>query len=363
MRPHGATPPAGLKKTFTVILTSFNMVNIPAQMPERFGVTRSEFETEIMPAGQPVIMRGLVADWPILAASTESTDALAAYLKKFESGSKLNTMITRPHEKGRYFYNADMTGFNFEKREIGLSTIIDKLLEIAGDKEPMGIYAGSAEARDATPGFDIENPMPLLNSELLPRIWLGNKSRVAAHYDISRNIACCVAGRRRFTVFPPEQAANLYHGPFEFTMAGPPASLVDFHAPNYARYPRFRDAEKAGLVAQLEPGDAIYIPSLWWHHVEAFDPFSLLVNYWWTEPHAEFGFESLLLAIHDLRDQPETERMAWKAFFDHYVFGGNQENMADHIPAQWQTVLGKPSAERTQMMMRYIMSRLDARLD
>ena len=85
-------------------------------------------------------------------------------------------------------------------------------------------------------------------------------------------------------LFPSGQIKNLYVGPLDFTLSGQAISLVDFHAPDFERFPRFKLALQHAQVAELEPGDAIYIPSLWFHHVESFDPLSILMNYWWR-PH------------------------------------------------------------------------------
>jgi hypothetical protein len=334
------------------------MVNIDKQVPQRIGVTRQVFEEEILPAGQPVVLKAMVSDWPVVAAGRNSAHALADYLKAMDRGAPVETFIGKPEMQGRYFYNSDMTGFNYEKGATSLSSIVDQLLKMAEGPPPLMIYAGSAPASEAMPGFAPENPMPLLNPGIEPRLWLGNSSRVAAHYDNSRNIACCVAGTRRFTIFPPDQIGNLYLGPLEFTMAGPPASMVDFHAPDYARYPKFRDAEKAGMIAELEPGDALYMPALWWHHVEAEGPFNLLVNYWWMPPNAGSTFESVMLALLNLRDQPDADKQAWRAFFDHYVFGVDAVNVSDHLPEHWRTVTGPKAKERDDMVMSFIMGRL-----
>jgi hypothetical protein len=337
------------------------MLRIEKRVAERSDVTRPIFEEEIVPAGQPVLLKGLVNHWSVARAAARSSVALGDYLKARDNGTPVETFVGQPEMQGRYFYNADMSGFNYQKGAATLSNLIDQLLKAADGPPPLMIYAGSAPSGQAVPGFETENQMPLLDPDVEPRLWIGNSSRIAAHYDNSRNIACCISGTRRFTIFPPDQIGNLYLGPLEFNMAGPPASMVDFHAPDYARYPKFREAEQAALVAELEPGDALYMPSLWWHHVEAEGPFNLLVNYWWAPEKAGPAFESILLAMLDIRDQDDADKAAWKNFFDHFVFGPDAANIADHLPTKWQTVTGPKTAARDQMVMNFIKSRLAKR--
>src|SRR3546814_4100254 len=74
--------------------------------------------------------------------------------------------------------------------------------------------------------------------DAVPRVWIGNATHVSTHYDVSSNLACVVAGRRRFTLFPPDQIANLYVGPLDVTMAGQPASMVDLAAPDLTQIGR-----------------------------------------------------------------------------------------------------------------------------
>ena len=327
-------------------------------VPIRHNVTKQIFEDEILPQGEPVILKDLVSDWPVVHAALQSRNDLGSYLKQHDSGVAIETFVGQPEMKGRYFYNQEMTGFNYEKGETTLSHIVDQLLLTAEGPPPLMIYAGSAPSGATMPDFSRQNPMPLLNSEIEPRLWLGNTSRVAAHYDNSRNIACCIAGTRRFTLFAPEQIANLYVGPLEFTMAGPPASMVDFDNPDYDRYPKFREAEEAALIAELEPGDAIYIPSLWWHHVEASGPLNMLANYWWMPKCAGPALEAVLLALMTIRDQPEPEKQAWKAFFEHYVFGSEADQVADHLPKKWQTVTGPKTPGRDAFILSYIIKQI-----
>ena len=159
-------------------------------------------------------------------------------------------------------------------------------------------------------GLHDANHVDLGDRQPIESIWIGTRTRIAAHNDFPNNLACCAVGRRRFTLFPPEQFANLYIGPLDFTPAGRPVSMVDLHEPDFEAFPRFRDALKTAQVAELEPGDAIFIPSMWWHHVEALDPFNVLVNYWWRDtpalPRPAAGCaQHALLAIRDLPPRRE----------------------------------------------------------
>jgi len=202
----------------------------------------------------------------------------------------------------------------------------------------------------------------VLDPSVAPRIWIGNHVVTPAHFDESNNIACVVAGRRRFTLFPPGAIGDLYIGPIGYAPTGTPISLVDFAHPDERRFPRFKDALAVAQVAELEPGDAIYIPALWWHHVESLARHNVLVNYWWkgwagAGARADSALDSLLLAILNLRHLPAPERRKWSAIFEHYVFGAN-EATASHIPAHRRGVLGDISPELAQQVREFLIGKL-----
>ena len=202
--------------------------------------------------------------------------------------------------------------------------------------------------------------MPLLDELVEPRMWIGNAVKVNTHFDLAHNIACVVGGRRRFTLFPPEQLPNLYVGPIEFTISGPPISMVALSNPDFGRFPRFTAALAASQRAELEPGDALYIPYGWWHHVEALTPFNVLANYWWNEARqAGSPFDSMLHAILAVRDLPPEQRAVWRTMFEHYVFQSGDESMA-HLPREQRGMLGPPSPER-EKAIRAILTRAFSR--
>lgn len=322
------------------------------------------FHDEIVPAYRPVVIRGLVRDWPVTRAAGEGGAALAAYLKRFEGDEPVGTKTAPAAVKGRFAYDAAITGFNYHKERMKVSDALDRLVALSTEESPPAFAIQSASAPRFFPGFHDENRLPFLPDSVAPRLWIGNAVIVAAHYDTTENIACCVAGRRRFTLFPPSQARGLYPGPFELTPAGPIVSMVDFDRPDLDRFPLFTEAMAASLVVELEPGDALHIPYLWWHHVRSLEPINLLVNFWWKasgNTH-EFGSEAMLLAMMAIKNLPESRRDAWRALFGHYVFGDDGPP-GTHLPPERRGVQGEMTAGEVTALRTGIARRLAPHLE
>jgi hypothetical protein len=321
---------------------------------------------EVLASGRPAVLRGFVQAWP--AANLESPAAVVEYLRRFDSGSPVDAVMTAPEVAGRIFYDQAMKGFNFIRNRLPISTIAEQVLRYSASGRAPAVAAQSALIRDCLPGFSAENPLTLLNEAVLPRIWLGNAITTPTHLDEWNNIGCVVSGRRRFTLFPPQQIANLYIGPLDFAPTGAPMSLVSLHDPDFQRFPRFREALAAAVSAELGPGDAIFIPPLWWHHVESLERFNVLVNYWWhaasdgqgaaaANVAEASGFDTLIHALLNLRTLPPATREAWQALFDHFVFG-TQADITGHIPAHRHGILGSLSPEDVVRLRAYLKGRL-----
>ncbi|MDJ0276979.1 cupin-like domain-containing protein [Sphingomonas sp. 2R-10] len=308
----------------------------------------------LLDTARPVVLRGLAADWPAVAAAGHGHDAMAAYLRRFDGGRPLGLFAGAPEIDGRFFYRDDMRGFNFERGQIPLPVLLDALLQAADAPTPPALYAGASAAKEHFPGWTRDNVLPLPTGDATARVWIGNGSRVSAHFDMASNVAVVVAGRRRVVLFPPEQVANLYIGPLDVTMAGQPATMVDIERPDLARFPRFAKAQAHAVVADLAPGDAILIPTLWWHEIRASGALNVLVNYWWTRGTPDAPFLALVHAILAVRDRPAAERAALRTWFDHYVFGDDAAGVADHLPVAARGILGAPGAERDARIRGYL---------
>jgi hypothetical protein len=329
---------------------------------EHSGLSVEQIRRDVLPDKRPAVLRGLVREWRAVRESSNSPASLLGYLQALDSGAPVDALMTLPEADGQIAYNAAMSGFNFIRNRLPLSEIATQVLRYAKFSNPPAVAAQSALIRDCLPGFAAENALTLFDSSIQPRIWLGNRITTPTHVDEWNNVACVVAGKRRFTLFPPEQVANLYVGPLDFAPTGAAMSMVSLRDPDFARYPRFRDALAVAEVAVLEAGDCIFIPPLWWHHVESLEPFNVLVNYWWHDPlgedsKADSAFDALLHGILSIRGLPPASRAAWRAFFEHYVFGAHADAI-EHIPPERRGILGCLSQEQLNALRAHLAKKL-----
>jgi Cupin-like domain len=312
----------------------------PTEFPAR-ELTRERFLKEIVAQCRPVVLRGLVGAWPAVRAARDSPRELVRYLTAFDAGAQIEVFFGEPAIAGKYYYGENLKGFNFERRALPFGQAMQAILGAVDAPGGKSVYAGSMPCRQCLPQFGPDNPMPLLAPETPPRLWLGTASNVSSHYDTFDNLACVIAGRRRFTLYAPELIGRLYVGPIDHTMAGPPVSLAASSTEDAARFPLFQQIRDQAWVCELGPGDALYLPKLWWHQVESLEAFNGLVNYWWDAfaIGADSPYTSLLLAMIMIAERPPAERQAWKAFFDHYVFR-TQGHPLGHLPAAEHGLLG-----------------------
>lgn len=291
-------------------------------------LTPQDFATGVHASGQPAILKGVVKDWPAVKSGRQSDEALVDYLKAHDNGQVAGVYVGAPEIRGNFFYGTNTCNENFRHGPTPIPMALDRLLQERANANPQSIYVQSAIIAKHMPGFAVENRLDLLPG-VEPRIWIGNAAVTRAHYDLNYNIACVVAGRRRFHLFPPEQLVNLYPGPFDRTIGGVPVSMVDAENPDLNRYPRFAEAQKTRLTVELEAGDALYIPYGWWHQVHSLSRFNVLVNYWWDDaPQPAAPYDALFHAILAIRDMPKDHQALWKTVFDYYVFTGGGDPLA-----------------------------------
>src|SRR5206468_1497977 len=124
-------------------------------------------------------------------------------------------------------------------------------------------------------------------------LWIGQYGVTAqCHYDASDNFYIQLQGKKRFVMFPPEANQNLYLYSAIHSMN----RRSQFNFEETMEKQRDNNADLDGIVndwfsgvanltasvAILEPGDVLYMPPFWFHHVTAlgYDPPSLSYNMW-----------------------------------------------------------------------------------
>jgi hypothetical protein len=311
--------------------------------------------------GKPMVIRGLVRDWPIVQLALQSDTAFARRLAELDNGADVNTLMIAPDADGIIGYSSDMGEFNYRHFKVPITLGLQRLAGYSRRADAPGLAIQSVPLRDCLPGLLADHRLPFLDPAIEPRLWMGNRTVTPTHFDSQQNIACVVCGTRRFTLFPPEQLPNLYVGPLDFAPTGAAISMARLDRPDDPRYPRLKLALQAAQAADLGEGDAIYIPPLWWHHVESLEQLNALVNYWWStlsvpgyhSGHARAALFHCLLAFRAL---PPAERAAWRNLLDYYVFGG-QDAFA-HIPERRRGVLGPLTPGTVEQLQRLARSDL-----
>ncbi len=322
-----------------------------------------QFQRDLYFSAQPVVMRGIAKDWEAVAAARQSPLIFGTWLKSAVGSKEVNILTGKDPDDSTFFYDDNLVDINFERGSMPFDRFVDTIIESYGDASAANLYLQGTEARNLSAELRNALRLPYAPASSEPSVWMGNETTAQTHFDLSQNVAVVVSGTRRFTLFPPEQIANLYMGPVEYAPCGTPISMVRLDSPDFAKHPRFEEALSHAQQAELEPGDAVFIPYMWWHQVQAKGQMTMLVNYWWNE-YDDFGspMYSMLHTILTIRDMPPAMRSAWKAMFDHFVFGDGAQSM-DHMPMQMRGGLGPVSPAMRQNLWRGIAAGIAPHLD
>ena len=150
-------------------------------------------------------------------------------------------------------------------------------------------YLNQAPLRDY-PALERELDVPglALGRVFALNLWVGSKTRSGLHFDNADNLFGQIYGKKRALLVGPAHSRYLY--PFA---DNPSKSRIDLEAPDLARYPKCSRAEI--WECALEPGDALYMPRGWWHHIASEDV-SISVNCWHGDSLSELEYIRLSLA-------------------------------------------------------------------
>lgn len=236
--------------------------------------SRAEFMARVRGA-RPFIVRGCIDHWPLYRSLSQLATPAAKlqHLSRLLPQRKVRFTHLPPEEKGVFGYNDGVRqSFAFNTQRLRFPEFADACVKTMEDGASGTLYMQNL-------------PLPELHAQLgvldqpegfapiaPPSFWIGTGGqKVALHSDAFRNIITMLAGRKRLTLFAPDELPNLYIAPPDRRVGGSLGSLVKLTEPDFDKFPKFRAALQRSHVAVLEPGEILYLPSLWWHHVESFD--------------------------------------------------------------------------------------------
>lgn len=242
---------------------------------------------ELMSENKPVVVLGSK-----LAKSAERWDL--DYLERHMGDSDFTVFLSRNH-KFKYYDDKKVTSSEdfkppTKKLDMKLPEFIKRLKEWKkGDdrlylQQGLNNTVGPAIVHDflnfdwnfCTSKQSKHNWGPLTSNLLL----IGMEGNVTpCHYDEQQNLFAQVRGFKRCILFPPDQFECLYPHPVHHPHDR--QSMVDFDRPDNVRFPKFREAK--GFQTVIGPGEVLYIPMYWWHHVESLmrGTYTVTVNFWY----------------------------------------------------------------------------------
>lgn len=265
--------------------------------------------------------------------------------------------------KGRVGFRGDTLRPNFERKTLPFSKFLARLAHLSGESDCLSVAMQTAplsqyldhQWQDFKWGF-----WP----DVVPRVWIGNRTLTVAHYDDADNIAVVAKGRRRFRLFPPAAAQYLYVAPLEHAPSGAPITMVDPRSPDYDRYPDYARAEALSQVVELAEGDAIFIPALWWHEVESLDDVNVLINYWSggtiARDYDVHPIEALIILRAALAGRTQPHREAWRELFEAWAF---KDDPLAHMPDELKGVLSDSYDEVAVQRLAQVIERISARIN
>lgn len=231
--------------------------------------TAAEFRRRWFDTRTPVVLRGLVRSWP--ACRTWSPASLAA---RFAAQPVEVMRVDNDEQRGASPYR--------ERSVMPFGELVARLAEPAGGD----LYLVAQNRLLADPAFDAL----WADMDLAPdwfdasartthvSLWMSPQGAVTPlHYDMQNTLLAQVHGTKRVIVASPTDTPHLYKGPVGYSLADPEPSAS-------AAFPRL--AQAALYETELAPGDALFLPGEWWHHVRSLTPsISLsLNNFAWSSP-------------------------------------------------------------------------------
>lgn len=216
----------------------------------RAGVGPDELFERYYATNTPVVLTDVVTTWPAFRKWTPE------YLKKKVGGVTIAVTDGRESDPDYDMKTKEHT------REVKLGDFVDRLRRTPRSND---FYAVAQNQNIDRPELQVLWKDVKLDPELLrvhkleggAALWLGPAGTITPlHHDTSNIFFGQIHGRKRFVLAAPQETALW-------------AGARGFYAAGYPDAPAFREVRFH--TVDLAPGEALFLPVAWWHHVEALD--------------------------------------------------------------------------------------------
>ena len=227
-----------------------------AQVEKRTSPSRDEFFERYLCGCRPVVLTDVADDWPAMKRWSPAD-------LKSRFGH-----LTVDIQDGRN----DDPDYEENKlnhvRSVALGPFIDRVLS-GGPTNDYYLTANNEVLR--RPEFapliaDVGSLPPMCDrTTLLQRssFWFGPAGTTTPlHHDTLMLFHTQVVGRKRWRLISPLETPKLYNYNNVF-------SPIDIDNPDLSRYPLFSQVTVLDVV--VEPGETMFLPLAWWHHVTSMD--------------------------------------------------------------------------------------------
>ncbi|XP_058018012.1 bifunctional peptidase and (3S)-lysyl hydroxylase JMJD7 isoform X1 [Ahaetulla prasina] len=253
-----------------------------------------DFYREWICPNKPCIIRNAFHHWPALKKWT------LGYLRRI-MGSKLVSVAVTPNGYADAVYQDWFV--MPEERHMPFSAFLDILEKKITSPGVFYVQKQCSNLIEEFPELigDVEPEIPWMSEALGKKpdavnFWLGESSAVTSlHKDHYENLYCVISGEKHFLLHPPSDRPFIpyelyppatYHvsedGSFDIledkTAEKVPWIPLDPLSPDLKQYPEYAQAKP--LRCTVKSGEMLYLPSLWFHHVQQSHG-CIAVNYWY----------------------------------------------------------------------------------
>lgn len=218
-------------------------------IPRRRNLSIEEFQEEYFKPEKPVVIEDLTSSWP--AREKWNFD----YFRE-KAGDVVVPLYNGEPAKGRQSSHGPA-------KKIPFKEYID-ILENGPTDLRMFFFNLLQNCPELIEDFEYPE-LGVKFFKKLPVLFVGGEgSSVVMHYDmdLANNFHFNFVGKKRVILYPPDQSGLIYKVPYSIVSM----EIINMDAPDFSRYPALAKAK--GFETVMNHGDALFMPSKWWHYVK-----------------------------------------------------------------------------------------------